>query len=195
MSHTRCALSLSFAQVDRRKRAKSGNQEPVARISSGIPNRHGNPRHLEIDGVRFRCNWRHRVRVTSPTSSPTSRSRMHTGYIENVRANGTRWEEAKGPTAREAEIRVHPGLVMRTGTSRRTRRLLFARSITITYGRTGFKGWIEGKRESKERKITVEHITKKTIDEPRSFASLEDLFFTLLHLQYISRVRRCSPRY
>jgi len=59
-------------------------QEPVARISDGIPNRRGNPRHLEIDGARFRCNWRHRVRVTLPTSSPTSRSRMYIGYIERT---------------------------------------------------------------------------------------------------------------
>lgn len=153
MSHMRCILSLSLflslarsfarllTQVDRWKRAKLGNQKPVARISGGIPNRRGNPRHLEIDGVRFRCNWRHRVRATSPTSSPTSRSRMYIGYIENVSRDGTKRDERGGIRAvRGEEICVHPSLVMRTGTSPRTCRLLFARSITVTYGWTVFKG-------------------------------------------------------
>lgn len=45
---------------------------------------------------------------------------------------------------REREIRVHPSLVMRMGTSPRTRRLLFARSITVTYrrGTAVSKGWV-----------------------------------------------------
>jgi len=190
------SLSLLFArlltQVDRWKRAKLG--KPVARISGGIPNRRGNPRHLEIDGVRFRCNWRHRVRATSPTSSPTSRSRMYIGYIENVSRDGTKRDErGRIRVVRGEEIRVHPSLVMRTGTSPWTCRLLFARSITVTYGWTVSKGWIEMGKEGERREENYSRVYHEAIEELKSSVSLyENLFFILLLSQYI--LRCCSSR-
>lgn len=66
-------------------------------------------------GPRFRCNWRHRVRVTSPTSSPTSRSRICTypRIYRALPATGRRERagEGRGRTwvrVREKEIRAHP---------------------------------------------------------------------------------------
>jgi len=99
----RCILSpcLSlFHLLVRSIRWAMGETESVVRISGGIPNRRGNPRHLEIDGARFRCNWRHRVRVTSPTSSPTSRSRVYVADTETERERERARERAFSGTGR-----------------------------------------------------------------------------------------------
>lgn len=159
-----------FLQFDRWKLPATAG----CRISGGIPNRRGISRST---GARFRCNWRHRARVTSPTSSPTSRSRMYVVrtyvrsylYIAFLAMGRTERDEKvtegqkggqekdkDGPrrAARETEreIRVYPSLVMRMGTSPYTRRLLFARSITVTYGHTVSKGWVANERTSERAK-------------------------------------------
>lgn len=75
---------------------------------------------------------------------------------------------------------------MRTGTSNRTCRLLFARSITITYGQTVFKGRIETEKEEEGREENYSRAYHE--DNRRAETSplcvRGDLFFTLLLSQF-----------